>query len=309
MTRLMYDSTSPWDIPRDAEMVAYYVDGRYAWPQAWLDMFPDAVRVGISAIGVKTAQVGDVEVGCIWPPANAVPWVRRARADGYDPTIYVNELNDWLPVRQAFWAAGEPEPYYWVARYNGVRQVPAGAVARQFAHPHDGDGVADNSWETGKHYDLSIVAPFWPGVDDRAPGGGGTSDDMAQVPQTEWERVRDQVGDMAEGKEKGWPAGRTFLAELAWRNAVSAQLTAQGKVLAEVAARNPEVDLDPEDLELLRQDIRGIGEGLEQKIDEGIADIIEGMPDDLAEQTAARVKNMLYTQMFVMTPKPPSGTL
>lgn len=165
MTRIMYDSTTPWDIPRDAEMVAYYVDGRYAWPQAWLDLFPRAVKVSISAIGARVAQVGDVEVGCIWPPANAVPWVRRARAAGIDPTIYCNELNDWPPVRRAFWAAGEPEPHYWVARYNGVAQIPAGAVARQYAHPHDGDGVADRPWETGFHYDKSVVADFWPGVD------------------------------------------------------------------------------------------------------------------------------------------------
>src|SRR5687768_14431314 len=108
MTRLMFDSTSPWDIPLDAEMVAYYVDGLYAWPQSWLDMFPNAVKVGISAIGRNTAVVGDVEVGCIWPPRNAVPWVQRARRDGYDPTIYVNELNDWGPTRQAFIDAGEP---------------------------------------------------------------------------------------------------------------------------------------------------------------------------------------------------------
>lgn len=177
MPRLMYDSTSPWDIPRDAEMVAYYVDGRYAWPQEWLDMFPNAVKVSISAIGQRTAQVGDVEVGCIWPPANAVPWVLRARADGYDPTIYVNELNDWGPVRQAFRNAGVPEPHYLVARYNGVREIPPGAIGRQFAHPHDGDGVANNPWETGKHYDLSIVADYWPGVDNKAPGGGGGNED------------------------------------------------------------------------------------------------------------------------------------
>lgn len=175
MTRIMYDSTSPWDIPRDAEMVAGYVDGRYAWPQAWWDLFPNAVHVTISAMGTRVAHVGDVEVGCIWPPANAVPWVRRARAAGIDPTIYCNELNDWLPVRQAFWAAGEPEPHYWVARYNGVAQIPAGAVGRQYAHPHDGDGVADKPWETGAHYDKSIVVDFWPGVDNRAPGGGGGS--------------------------------------------------------------------------------------------------------------------------------------
>lgn len=144
-------------------MVAYYVDGIYSWSPEELAMFPDAVKVSISAIGELTAMVGDVEPDCIWPPENAVDWVRRARADGYDPTIYVNETNHWGPCRQAFHDAGVPEPHWWTANYNGVRDVPDGAVARQFAHP--GDGVADRPWETGAHYDLSIVVDYWPGVD------------------------------------------------------------------------------------------------------------------------------------------------
>lgn len=172
--RIMFDSTSPWDIPRDAKMVAYYVDGKYAWPQEWLDMFPNALKVSISAIGARVAQVGDVESGCIWPVANAVPWVLRARAAGIDPTIYVNERNDWGPCRDAFRRAGVPEPHWWVANYDGVQSIPAGAIAKQYAHPHDGDGVANRPWETGKHYDLSVVADYWPGVDDEG-------DDMAAL--------------------------------------------------------------------------------------------------------------------------------
>lgn len=186
--RKMFDSTTPWEIPRDAEMVAYYVDGKYAWPQEWLDMFPNATKVGISAIGQRTAQVGDVEVGCIWPPANAVPWVRRARADGYDPTIYVNQRNDWAPTRQAFINAGEPEPHWWVAGYDGDDDyIPDDAVARQYAHPDDGDGVVEGPWETGKHYDVSVVRAYWPGIDTHAPGGASTSqqeDDMVAIHET-----------------------------------------------------------------------------------------------------------------------------
>jgi hypothetical protein len=153
----MYDSTNPHDIPADAAMVAYYVDGYYTWPQQWIDLFPNAVKVTISAIGVKTAMVGDVEVGCIWPPSNAVDWVRRARAAGIDPTIYVNERNDWEPTLRAFIDAGEPEPHWWVANYDGVQKIPAGAVAKQFAHPP----MLNN-----RHYDLSVVADYWPGVDN-----------------------------------------------------------------------------------------------------------------------------------------------
>lgn len=168
--RIMYDSTSPWDIPSNAEVVAGYVDGRYAWPQSWWDLFPNAVHVKISAIGRNTAPVGDVEVGCIWPVENAVDWVLRARADGYDPTIYVNQQNDWAPCRAAFQRRGVAEPHWWVAKYDGVRVIPDGAVGKQFAHPHDKDYDGKRSlrrWETGKHFDLSVVADYWPGIDNK----------------------------------------------------------------------------------------------------------------------------------------------
>lgn len=176
MVRSMYDSTRPDDIPRDAEMVAFYVDGRYAWPQAWLDLFPASVKVSISAVGTRTAQVGDVEAGCIWPPANAVDWVLRARLDGYDPTIYVNERNDWEPTRRAFLAADVPEPHWWVANYDGSPSIPTGAVAKQYAHPP----MLEN-----RHYDLSAVADHWPGVD--AP----REDDMPNISQADLNKLLD----------------------------------------------------------------------------------------------------------------------
>lgn len=190
MPRLMYDSTDPADIPRGVGMVAYYVDGIYAASRDYVkSLHPGATLVSISAIGNRTAQVGDVEAGCIWPVANAVPWVVRARADGFDPTIYCNELNDWPAVRAAFKAAGVPEPHYWVARYNGVREVPAGSVGRQFAHPYDAnDPVANNPWETGGHYDLSIIDDYWPGVD------------AAPVPLTEEEA---DMPKLLRGDQKG----------------------------------------------------------------------------------------------------------
>lgn len=175
MTRTMYDSTNPDDIPADAEMIAYYVDGLYAWPQAWVDRFPNAVKVTISAIGTKTAMVGDVEKGCIWPPANAVDWVLRARADGYDPTIYVNERNDWAPTRAAFDRSGVAHPHWWVANYDGKQTVPAGSVAKQFAHPP----------MIGKHYDLSVVADYWPGVDSTTDSTGGWLMTLSNAEQQE----------------------------------------------------------------------------------------------------------------------------
>ena len=217
--RTMHDSTTPWDIPRDAQMVAYYVDGLYAWPQAWLDMFPNAVKVSISAIGARTAQVGDVELGCIWPVGNAVDWVLRARADGYDPTIYVNEMNDWGPCRDAFRRRNVPEPHWWVANYDGSTRIPDGAVAHQYAHPRDGSGPADKPWETGKHYDLSSVRDYWPGVDPKAPGGAEPEEetvyafDVQEIPATGPEPEEHEAEvvwpplDGATGLREAWVAG------------------------------------------------------------------------------------------------------
>lgn len=164
--RKMYDSVNANAIPTNAQVVAGYVDGRYAWTQADWNRFPSAVKVRISAIGAThNAHVFDVEPGCIWPPANVVPLVQRARAAGIDPTVYVNEMNDWGPTRAAFDRAGVAHPHWWVANYDGRPDyISAGAVARQYAHP---------PMLGGAHYDLSAVVDFWPGVDGSGSSGGG----------------------------------------------------------------------------------------------------------------------------------------
>jgi len=165
--RRMYDSVNAAAIPTDAEMVAGYVDGRFAWPAADWARFPKAVKVRISAIGAThLAEVFDVEEGCIWPPKSVIGLVERARASGIDPTVYVNQHNDWGPTRDAFNSAGVAHPHWWVASYDGVAEIPAGAVAKQYAHPGPVPGKSAGPWETGKHYDLSAVADHWPGVDD-----------------------------------------------------------------------------------------------------------------------------------------------
>lgn len=171
MTRLCYDSTNILDIPTSAPLVGYYVDGIYAAsPAAIAARFPKSVPVPISAIGTNVGTVGDVEPGCIWPVAAAVPWVVKRRAAGVDPTIYCNQWNSWSQVRQAFQKARVREPYYWVANYDGVAVIPAGAVAKQYANPT----------LTGHHYDLSVCVDNWPGVDGLHGGSGGTQtgDDM-----------------------------------------------------------------------------------------------------------------------------------
>jgi len=169
MTRLLYDSTNIQDDPAAAAFVAYYVDGIYAVSAATVKArFPNAELVPISAIGTDTGIVGDVEPGCI-ALGNCVEWVKLRRLANADPTLYVNEMNDWAPARAAFKAAGVPEPHWWVADYDGIPVVPSGAVAKQYENPTLTHG----------HFDLSVVADYWPGVD------GSTGDDMATLAQAD----------------------------------------------------------------------------------------------------------------------------
>jgi hypothetical protein len=159
MTRTMYDSINPSGIPAGATMVAGYVDGRYANMAGMAARFPSAVRVPIAVFpSTNDGTVLDVETGDA-TPAQAPGWVTMRRAAGVDPTVYCN-ADTWPSVRSAFTAAGVPEPHYWIAQYDGVATVPAGAVAKQY--------------ESTDPWDLSAVADYWPGVDPApitAPAG------------------------------------------------------------------------------------------------------------------------------------------
>jgi hypothetical protein len=159
--RTMYDSTNAKDIPIDAQMVAGYVDGRYRWSDADWARFPNAVKVRIACFSqTDDGQVLDIESGCS-EPEDAPGWARRRRAVGVDPTVYVNRSN-LKAVRFPFDQIGEPMPHIWLASYDGVAEIPEGMVAKQYA----------NEPLAGGHFDLSVVADFWPGID--APQGNDT---------------------------------------------------------------------------------------------------------------------------------------
>ena len=165
MTRTMYDSTNPFDIPTSAGMVAGYVDGIYAWTQAGWDRFPHAVkvRIAVSPLTVTDGHVLDVETGDA-TPAQSVGWVQTRRVRGFDPSVYCS-YSTWLSVKGAFQSAGVAEPHYWIAAYGNPPDptIFTGAIAHQYADPV----------HSGGHYDLSSVADFWPGVDSAFRGGGG----------------------------------------------------------------------------------------------------------------------------------------
>ncbi len=151
--RTMYDSITAANIPTDAVMVAGYLDGLYRWSASDWARFPNAVKVGIAVFATtNNGMVLDVEKGNA-TPQEAPGWVAKRRAAGCDPSVYCS-LDTQPALKAAFAAAGVAEPHWWIAWYSAPdHSAPlAGTEALQYA--------ADGS------YDLSVVADFWPGVDN-----------------------------------------------------------------------------------------------------------------------------------------------
>lgn len=164
MARRMYDGTDSGAAAIGAQaqpgdLVGGYVDGLYRWSSAqWAALRAGVVRVRIAVFHTTDdGVVLDCEPGnCT--PAQSVDWVLMRRRAGVDPTVYCNQHDTetgWPAVRAAFQARGVREPHYWVADYDGVAEIPAGAVAKQYA---------DNLM-LGHPWDVSVVADHWPGVD------------------------------------------------------------------------------------------------------------------------------------------------
>ena len=154
--RTCYDSTSAADLPADAAMVAGYINGTYKWSDADWARFPTQIKVRI-ATNAQTddGEVLDVETGDALPH-EAPGWVLMRRAAGVDPTVYCN-LSNVDALRAEFRQRAIPEPHYWLAHYDNVAEIPDGFVAKQYA---------DQALIPGQpHYDLSVVADIWPGVD------------------------------------------------------------------------------------------------------------------------------------------------
>ena len=157
--RQMYDAVDPRGIPRDAEMVAGYLDGSQSrWPaEAW-GWFPNAVKVQIVINpALNAGHVLDIEPGN-WPASASVDWVLMRRAAGVEPTVYCGTWAPgytWQDVLDAHDARGVPRPQIWLAYYDRIAVIPDGCVAKQYA--------SDSMLGTG--YDASVVVDYWPGVD------------------------------------------------------------------------------------------------------------------------------------------------
>lgn len=83
----------------------------------------------------------------------------RRKAGLATPAIYCNR-STWPEVAREFDRQKVAPPLYWIAQYDNRAQMIPGAIAKQYANP---------ATHGGGHYDLSVVANYWPGVDPK-PG-------------------------------------------------------------------------------------------------------------------------------------------
>lgn len=145
----MYDSVTWQAIPADAEVVAGYIDGAYAWPQEAWDSFPDAMHVAIAVFpSTNSGDVLDCETGDA-TPEQCPDWIKMRKMAGIAvPTIYCNAST--MPAVQQ---ACQGLTYnLWIADWTGVPHLYPGSVATQYADPP----------LSGGNYDVSLCVPFWP---------------------------------------------------------------------------------------------------------------------------------------------------
>jgi putative peptidoglycan binding protein len=165
----------------DAQMVAYYVNGRYAWSAAEIALFPHANHVTITITASADAgDVLDVEQGDA-TPAQTEGWIARRKASGLvRPTIYCS-LSAVRAVRQG---AGKyvlgKDWDLWVADYDDTTaSVYPLAAAKQYRNTagYDVTAVYDDGWPHRTPVRVTPpppAAPVWPaGVVLKEGGSGG----------------------------------------------------------------------------------------------------------------------------------------
>lgn len=159
----MYDSVDITAIPRRAKLVAVYVDGHYANADAAARRFKRARFVRITVLGTTLeAHVCDCETGDL-TPGTAARWAKAKNVKGDHPTIYCSESVVPSVVAECHKLGLNRGKDYsiWQAHYGVAPVLPKGCVALQYTD----HGPRTPLHPLGAHYDLSVVAAYWPGVD------------------------------------------------------------------------------------------------------------------------------------------------
>lgn len=158
--RLCADACTPANLPGWADE-ASYVDGTCG-------SLADT-KIRISSLGTNAGNALDVEPGNPVYGSAVVNWVKQRRAAG-EPWVWVycfevgtNGVENgsgytWTDLLEAFDAAGEPDPLWWVAIPAASRQgtstpLPAGSYMCQVLY------------DVAPGYDVSVMAEYVPGYD------------------------------------------------------------------------------------------------------------------------------------------------
>lgn len=157
--QLMYDSVTPEDIPTDAAIVAFFLDGIGARTREQMRaLFPNATLVTITIDpDLNDGDVLDCErFNMVDPqkdPGRAVDWVLLRRGLGFMSACLYASVDNIAPLAQAFTARGVGQPLYWVADWTGKPHLITNSAATQWISP-----------ETGSpgHYDISTTSDIWP---------------------------------------------------------------------------------------------------------------------------------------------------
>lgn len=160
MTRYMYDSTNPQNIPPNARIVCYY-------PHAWgtdLSAHGQALQIRIDNRGdhADDCHVLDVETGAATNTI-AAEWVKSWRAlhpnglaavNGWirKPVLYTSTSN----IAALRSVVGVSDVDYWAAQWDGNETPIAGCFAKQYAD----DSMTHGDYDASVVYDQTWGAPL-----------------------------------------------------------------------------------------------------------------------------------------------------
>lgn len=130
---VMYDSTTPGQVPHNAHAVAGYVGGHWPDYRDMVRLHPHAQHLSIAVTDTETADCLDVETGDA-KPDQAPNWVgSMITRKVWRPCVYA-DLSNMPKVLQALTNAGFGRHEYrlWVAEYTGKPHIPDGYDACQW---------------------------------------------------------------------------------------------------------------------------------------------------------------------------------
>lgn len=156
MTRTMYDAIgqNAAAVPADAEMVAGYAQGGYAWTAADWGRFPRAAHVRIATLTIdwRDASVIDSEVGALSPSQCRKFITDRNTFRPATATVY----RDWAGLPQLLRACAGLPYHLWLAWWIGRPPGPDD-IARVRAVLPAGVELAAWQWANRGAFDVSEV--------------------------------------------------------------------------------------------------------------------------------------------------------